>query len=149
MPTRRRTFSFFVNCTAVLIAVALLIAADRVWHAPSAGTAVWQIATTVAAAALLARGTYLGAIGAASEWGDAVRAVFDVHRLELYDKLGMRRPASPEQDHQIGRAVTRCLLYAEPIGSGFRTRPPDDEPQPGASSRCSRLARAWAALRAG
>jgi hypothetical protein len=63
------------------------------------------------------------------EWGDAVRAVFDVHRLELYDKLGVRRPASPEEEQEIGRAVTRCLLYAEPIAARFRTRPPDEKPE--------------------
>jgi hypothetical protein len=57
---------------------------------------------------------------AADRWGPLVRAAFDLHLLELYDRMGVRRPATPLEDLKVGAAVNARLIEGRPVESGLR-----------------------------
>jgi hypothetical protein len=44
-----------------------------------------------------------------------VRASIDLHRLEVYEKLGIRKPSSFSDERELGKAVGQLLLYGEPL----------------------------------
>jgi hypothetical protein len=66
-------------------------------------------------------GTYRAAVGAALRWGSPVRAAFDLHRIELYRRLGVKLPMGPSEETDTARFVNRMLLYGEPIPPELRT----------------------------
>lgn len=69
--------------------------------------AVW---VPVAAGGLvLAVAAYRGAVGAAGSYGELVRSAFDTHRMSLVDSMGYRRPASPEEERALWKAVGQQL----------------------------------------
>jgi hypothetical protein len=53
-------------------------------------------------------------------WGPLVRASFDLHRLELYERLGMKRPANPSDDRAVGDAIGASLVYGYPFRAEVR-----------------------------
>lgn len=118
-------FAFFFNALVCVNAAALVLIVDRLWHAPGGvpGTAAIVLAV-VAATAALSWLMYRGLFDAATGWGEPVRAAFDLHRFDLYDRLGIRRPATDAEEREhAARAVNRLLLYAEPIPDEWRARP--------------------------
>lgn len=76
-------------------------------------------------------GAYRGAVAAASRWGQPVRAAFDLHRLELYKRLGVKVPTSPSGERETARSVNRLLLYGEPIPWELRTSGGDGDDESG------------------
>jgi hypothetical protein len=112
--------AFFANSIAVVLIAGVSAALDRLWHQPNVATAAVQIASISIASLALAWALYNGATRAAADWGDSIRAAFDIHRLDLYEKLGVRVPVSPADELSLGRAVNRCILFAEPIDEEFR-----------------------------
>lgn len=61
-------------------------------------------------------GIYRMAVGAAEAWGLEMRVSVDMHRFELYDKLGVRRPPTPtEEKTTIAPAVNRFLLTGDEL----------------------------------
>jgi hypothetical protein len=58
---------------------------------------------------------YRMSIGPAVRRGAVVRASIDLHRLEVYEKLGIRKPSSFSDERQLGTAVGQLLLYGEPF----------------------------------
>jgi hypothetical protein len=58
---------------------------------------------------------YRAALAPAVNWGDAVRASIDLHRLELYEKLGVRAPTSFTDEREVAKQINRALLYARPL----------------------------------
>jgi hypothetical protein len=56
---------------------------------------------------------YRFAVVAAVGWGMAVRASIDLHRLELYQRLGIRRPASFTHERMIAGRLSRLLDLGE------------------------------------
>lgn len=117
---------FFANIQVLVIPTGLLLAVNAAIRAPTFVGAVVRcgaiLLTTVIAYALAWRAT----IGPAQRWGLPVRAAFDLHRLELYDRLGVKTPTTVEEDRVIGKALSRMLLYAEPIPDECR-RPTAEE----------------------
>jgi hypothetical protein len=67
---------------------------------------------------------YLGAASAAERWGDVVRASVDLHRLELYEKLGLRLALTFKEEREMAVAVTNCLYWGTPIPEKFKAREP-------------------------
>jgi hypothetical protein len=63
---------------------------------------------------------YRAALESALRWGDAIRASVDLHRLDLYRALGLRVPTTPQEEARVARALTRLLLYAEPLADTVR-----------------------------
>jgi hypothetical protein len=115
--------NFFVNILVVSMLVGVVIAVDWAWHASGVLAGIAQVGGVLLATAAIAFGSYCGTIQAAKVWGDAVRAAFDVHRLDLYSKLGVRPPISPADELRVADAVNHCILFGEPIAMEFRSRP--------------------------
>jgi len=95
-------FDFFLNALILFPAWSLLRATilaqpDEVWP-----RATWLLAG-IAAAILAWRMCIVAAIG----WGDAVKAAFDLHRLDVLEQMGVSVPASwPEaSERDIWREV--------------------------------------------
>jgi hypothetical protein len=114
----RGDVAFFVNVClgtgAIAVVSTVLGVADR-----SPGVIVGAVGAT-----LVLGLSYLAVLQAALRWGDAVRSSVDLHRLELYRLMGLRSPLTPQQEVAIGRALTRCLLYSEPLADTVRARVP-------------------------
>ncbi len=111
-----------VPLAAVYVLVDLLI------HPPSSPLAELALAlATVVVTGVLTWGLYRAMVGAAVRWGMPVRAAFDMHRLELYEQLGLKRPRTDVQERDIARAATRMMLYAEPLGESVRDKPKPPE----------------------
>ncbi len=118
---------FFVNLLVVTVLVGGVLAADAASHATSVSEAVLRALLvtggTLAAGAMCWRAS----IGAGRRWGSSVRAAFDLHRLELYERLGTKTPRTVAEDQVIGRAINRLFLFAEPIPDNCRAAPTNDE----------------------
>src|SRR5205085_11281753 len=54
-------------------------------------------------------------LGRATEWGDNVRSSFDLHRLQIYEKLGVRAPTSFSDERSLAVRVNQALLYGHPL----------------------------------
>lgn len=117
---------FFVNSQVIVVPVGLLLAVNAAAEADGVGVAVESCAAIVTATAVVFVLAWRASIGAARRWGSPVRAAMDLHRLELYERLGVKTPMTLEEDQSIGRAVSRLLLYAEPVPDACR-RPPKTE----------------------
>jgi hypothetical protein len=96
--------AFFINSSLVAVLSALALVIDMVEDtgAPSPVVVLVPVAVTVLA--------YGAAIGAAANWGEVVRASIDLHRHELYEKLGLRPPRDFKEERQIAWHVNRTLL---------------------------------------
>ena len=112
--------AFWLNGLFIVEVFGSLFFAERLWHRPGDAivTAAIEIAV-VASIAALGTFMYRQLVAAAMRWGEPVRAAFDVHRLEVYDRLGVLRPVTAQEDRQIGEAVNRMLAFGEPLPDEF------------------------------
>jgi hypothetical protein len=116
--------AFWLNSLAVVVVAGALLFAERLWHQPGRALETAAIEVAIAAAVVaMAAWMYRQLIGAAIRWGEPVRAAFDVHRLELYDRLGVRRPHTKDEDRSAGDATNRLLAFADPLPLGWRADP--------------------------
>lgn len=106
---------FFVNSQVLVVPAGLLLAVNAAVRAPTLVSGVLRCALILVATAIVYVLAWRASIGAARRWGSPVRAAFDLHRTWLYQRLGVKMPTTLEEDKQVGRAVSRLLLYAEPI----------------------------------
>lgn len=111
---RRADVAFFLNGALVAGLTSVATAIDGLVH-----LRVGELLAALAAAGLSFL-LYLGALNAAKRWGSAVRAAFDLHRGELYVKLGLARPVTHAKEGELAKKVNRMLLYAEPIPDSYR-----------------------------
>lgn len=72
---------------------------------------------------------YRIAVGAAIRWGSEVRSCMDLHRLELYERMGIRLPTTREEEAQVAKAINQCLLYGKPLPNSVRTIYQQDQGQ--------------------
>jgi hypothetical protein len=108
----RSEAAFFVNGSLLLGIAGLLLIANQIAATPLAGLALALLFIPFFASAILAR----WAVGAATRWGNAVRSAVDLHRFELYEKLGLRAPRSFTDEREgIAAALSQTLLYGTPI----------------------------------
>ena len=116
--------AFWLNSLCVIAGGGSLLLVERLWHQPGG-----VVQTVLVEAAILffvwaiATWMYRQAIAAARRWGEWVRAAFDMHRLEAYDRLGVRRPLSPEEDLASGEAIDRLLIFGEQLPDVWRAHP--------------------------
>lgn len=116
--------AFFLNSGVLSLALGVLLAVDGIEHVPVGWGLAWVYLVPFAAAYLL----YLGAVGAAARWGSEVRSIIDIHRLEMYERLGVRKPESfADERETIGPAVSRCLLHGTPLSDDLRTTSQEGE----------------------
>jgi hypothetical protein len=97
----------FLNAAFLALGVAVCLVVDRLVHKPA--TSAWLYLIPFAVAYLL----YRAAIGPAVRRGAYVRSGVDLHRLELYEKLGFRKPASLSEEKTIGERISQLLLYGD------------------------------------
>jgi hypothetical protein len=116
--------AFWLNSLVVVVVGGTLLFLERLWHPPAdtLGTAAVEAAIAIAVVTTAAW-MYRQLIGAAARWGEPVRAAFDMHRLELYDKLGVRRPVTREDDLAAGKAVNRLLMFGVALPPEWRAMP--------------------------
>jgi hypothetical protein len=115
--------AFFLNSTVAAIGVGATLVADEIAHESGGLTRVWVYAVPFALAYLV----YRFAIGAAVRQGVEMRASIDLHRLEVYERLGVRRPKSFQDEHEIAHRLNRFFLYATPLRDGLWA-PKDEKP---------------------
>ncbi|MDX6680409.1 MAG: hypothetical protein QOG94_448 [Solirubrobacteraceae bacterium] len=99
---------FFLNCCVGSLVMVTVIAADR-WGDESGITGLWPCGVSVGTA----YGFYRLAVVAAVSWGTEIRSSIDLHRLELYERLGVRRPRSFSDERDIAESVTRLIEFGE------------------------------------
>ncbi|MBA2631259.1 MAG: hypothetical protein H0U84_09615 [Thermoleophilaceae bacterium] len=107
--------AFFINSSLAAAVVGVVLIADAIANGPVGWAWAWLYVVPFLVAYLI----YRFAIDAGRRWGVEVRASLDLHRLEVYDKLGVRRPTSfTDERTAIAPALNRFFLYA--------THMPDD-----------------------
>jgi hypothetical protein len=122
--------AFFLNSALMSVGAALALLIDTWWHPPASALAcVAQVAILISAGLGLYWASYRAATSAAMRWGSPVRAAYDLHRLELYDRLGLVQPRDQTHEEAIARVANRLLLFGEPIPDAFR-RPPQEPRRP-------------------
>jgi hypothetical protein len=86
--------------------VGTVLVADEIAHGPlgAAYGALYAIPFA------LAYVVYRFAINAAWRWGVEMRASTDLHRLEVYERLGLRRPKSFTGGKRVSRRATRGAM---------------------------------------
>jgi hypothetical protein len=72
---------------------------------------------------------YRAALPPAVNWGDAVRTSIDLHRLDLYEKLGVRAPSSFSDEREMAKHINKALLYGRPLLSDDLWRADKSEPE--------------------
>jgi len=122
LATEARTdVAFFINGALLTVVVGLYVLIDSVWHG-------WWDSGYILLALFLPLLVYLsayqGAIQAGTRWGLAVRASFDLHRLELYERMGLRHPVDPAEEHELAEGLNRCLVYGFTLPPTFWAPPP-------------------------
>jgi hypothetical protein len=116
------TVSFFVNSCVLAVVTGALLAGDSI--ANMGGAHQWVRAALISAVALaVAAMAYRWSIGAVERWGLAVRSAFDLHRFDLYEKLGCKAPLTGADENALAQVINRCLLFAEPIPDEWRKPP--------------------------
>jgi hypothetical protein len=114
--------AFFLNCIVVASLVGAALIADAVVNQPLSSLWLWLYVVPF----LLALLFYRFAVDAAARWGSEVRSSIDLHRLELYERLGLRPPHDIDDERSnIAPAVTNLLLYGiAPPTTVWRGAPP-------------------------
>jgi hypothetical protein len=112
-------FYVFLNATVGSLIVGACLVVDQAVNAPQPAS-FWPL---YAIPFVLAYVLYRAAIGSAAGWGDAVRSSIDLHRIEIYEKLGVRRPTSFSDERHLAVKVSQMLLYGEPLLSDDLWRP--------------------------
>ena len=125
----KTNFYVFLNGAVGALGVGVALVVDK---AVNASPPAWHWAL-YAIPFGLAYVLYRASIGPAAEWGDAVRSSIDLHRLELYEKLGVREPTSFSDEREIAQEVNKALLYAHPLLSDDLWRGAMAEEKPAAS----------------
>jgi hypothetical protein len=126
---QRSDLYFFFNSALGSIAVGVALIADEIAYRPLSGYWLGVYAIPFLGAYAL----YRLSIGAVERWGLEMRTSVDLHRLELYEKLGVRRPTSPDDERVIAKAVTRLLLRGERLPSCVWDNPSNCKSKGGAT----------------
>jgi hypothetical protein len=108
----RSDLYFYVNSAVGAVAIGVVLIVDQALYERLSGFALLVYAIPFVVAYVL----YRTALSAAEGWGLEMRASVDLHHLDLYDKLGIRRPLTPEDEKKtIAPAVSSFLLTGEAL----------------------------------
>ena len=77
----------------------------------------------IVGAVVISRIAYAASIGAVSRWGEVVRASIDLHRLDMYRRLGLRRPEDFLDERFIAWHLNRALLTGEHLLDEYAITP--------------------------
>ena len=116
----RATRAFFVNSAVAAVLSGIVMVADAIAEHPHPQWLRWIYLIPF----LLAYGLYRGAVEAAVELGGAQRSTIDLHRLELYEKLGVPKPTGAEQERAaLAPRLSELLLWGPDSGATAPDRP--------------------------
>ena len=101
----------FVNGALAALIVGISLVVDKALHVPHPAWD-WPL---YAIPFIIGYVLYDAAIDPTVNWGNVVRSSIDLHRLELYEKLGVRRPTSFSDERLIAGRVNQALLYGKPL----------------------------------
>ncbi|HEU4701616.1 MAG TPA: hypothetical protein VFS37_03970 [Conexibacter sp.] len=104
-------FNVFLNGAVGAVAVGLALLADLVVNHPLDAWLSWLYLLPFA----VAYASYRQTIGAAIRWGSEMRASVDLRRLDLYERLGVRKPTSFSDERHVADHVNQMLLYGSPL----------------------------------
>jgi len=116
-------FYVFLNAAFGAFVVGACLIVDKALNTPSL-TAHWLL---YGIPFLLGYVLYRASITPAIAWGDVVRSSIDLHRLEIYEKLGVRTPRSFTDERELADKVNKHLLYGRPLLKDELWRGTDDE----------------------
>lgn len=109
--------AFFVNLSLLTVVAGVLLIIDGILYGPLSRPWLWAYLIPFIAAYVL----YRWSVGAATRWGSVIRAGIDIHRFELYEKLGVRAPTDfTDELDTVGPAVSGTLLYGYPMPNSLR-----------------------------
>ena len=104
----RTDVAFFLNSSLTAAAVGVVLVVDRVLNAPLAARYAWIYLAPFLVAYLV----YRFSIDAAQRWGVEMKASLDLHRLSVYERLGVRPPAGfADEKTTVAPALNRFFLY--------------------------------------
>lgn len=120
----RTEFYVFVNGSLAAFLVGVCLAVDKAMNAAS-----WDWVLYAVPFLLVSYFLYIGAISPATDWGLTVRSSIDLHRLDLYEKLGVRAPTSFSDERELAMNVNKALLFGHPLLKDdlWRAREPESE----------------------
>ncbi len=108
--------AFFVNGAVGAVAVGVTVLVDAALNQPLQGWEwLWYLVPFAAAYSL-----YRAGVGAAERLGTERRASIDVHRRELYERLGVPEPSAADE-RAVASAVNQFLLYGRELPARYRT----------------------------
>jgi hypothetical protein len=112
-------FFFFFNSGLIAALVGITMTSNGIADQPHSLWLAWIYVVPFGLAYLF----YRVSVGAAQRWGRHVSGAIDLHRFELYERIGVSRPASGQEAVDIGKAINRMLLYGEGIPDGMLATP--------------------------
>jgi len=129
MADAKAEVAFFVNLALLTALLGIAYLVDEAVAQPVS----WYATLVYLLPFLVAYASYRAAVGAARRWGSTVRAALDLHRLELYEKIGLKEPESFSEEREvIGPALSRTLLHGKRLPDDLRApREPADEAKGG------------------
>jgi hypothetical protein len=113
----------FVNTAVGAVIVGLCLLVDKAVYTPNPPWD-WPLYAIPFVLAYLLYGVALDPV---VNWGSVVRASIDMHRLEMYEKLGVRAPTSFSDERQLATHLNRALLFGHPLMSDDFWRKAEDE----------------------
>jgi hypothetical protein len=63
---------------------------------------------------------YRAAVAAAVAYGEGIRAAVDLHRFTLLEALHLPLPATPEEERELNRRLSRFLLQGVPLDAPYQ-----------------------------
>jgi hypothetical protein len=116
----RSEAAFFVNLSLLSIVLAGVCIVDLILFR----SAAWYQIAALLIPFMSAWIFYRASIGAAERWGSTVRSAIDLHRLDLYTKIGVRQPTTFQEERTvIGPAVSRCFLHGNRLADDLWVNP--------------------------
>jgi hypothetical protein len=104
--------ALFVNASLLTALAGLVLIANEVANEPLA----FPAALAYLAPFFLSAMAYWGSVVAAIGWGEEVCASIDLHRLELYEKVGLRSPRDfTDERANIAPALNAAMLRGVPL----------------------------------
>ena len=108
-------FDFMLNSSLLTAALALLLSGAGLWwkhphyYGWRQGWVAWAVIFAIASRLL-----YVGAINRAAEWGQGVKAAFDLYRLVLLQKLGYEvKLTDPRDERRMWEAISYKFIYPD------------------------------------
>jgi hypothetical protein len=129
-------FNFFLNGSLSAYLVTFVLAVDAIVNEPHPLWLAWIYALPPVVGYLL----YRGAANSAERWGERVRASVDLHRLELYARLGLITPKTMDEERRLAGAVQNLFLWGTPLPDDLRLQSDEKPADQTALSRLTRLA---------